>query len=87
MPIGEFFKQVNIRTERVALGMISKKFVAWYASTYLLVNKYISGAEWVMLTAAIFALQIVQNRYNDASRNVYRKTNPVPVQGDTDEDA
>jgi hypothetical protein len=61
--VGKFVTEIGSRTQRAILGLVGKKFVAWYAATYLLVQNYINGSEWVMLTVAVFALQIAQNRF------------------------
>lgn len=46
------------RMKRLIETFIAKKYVAWITATWLLVNGYISGQEWVLLTAAIFALDL-----------------------------
>jgi len=44
------------RFKRLVETFIAKKYVAWLVATYLLVNGYISGSEWVMLTTGIFVI-------------------------------
>lgn len=46
------------RLYRLMITLIAKKYVAWLTATWLLVQGYISGQEWVLLTAAIFALDL-----------------------------
>ena len=46
------------RIKRLAETFISKKYVAWCVSIWLLTQGYITGQEWVLLTAAIFALDL-----------------------------
>ena len=46
------------RMDRLIKTMIAKKIVAWIVATVLLVHHYINGQEWVLLTAAIFTLDL-----------------------------
>lgn len=46
------------RIVRLINTFIAKKYVAWITATWLLIEGYISGQEWVLLTAAIFALDL-----------------------------
>lgn len=46
------------RVKRLTLTLIAKKYLAWAVSTWLLTAGYINGQEWVLLTAAIFALDL-----------------------------
>lgn len=46
------------RIDRLIKTMIAKKIVAWITATALLVYGYINGQEWVLLTAAIFTLDL-----------------------------
>lgn len=46
------------RLHRLVITFIAKKYIAWGVATWLLINRYISGQEWVLLTAAIFALDL-----------------------------
>lgn len=46
------------RLHRLALTFIAKKYVAWGVATWLLVQGYLSGQEWVLLTASVFLLDL-----------------------------
>lgn len=46
------------RFKRLLNTFVAKKYVAWLTATWLLVQGYVSGQEWVLLTAAIFALDL-----------------------------
>jgi hypothetical protein len=56
MAWGDLIPTIGIRSERVLYTLIAKKFIAWYVATWMLVKHFISGSEWVMMTAAIFGL-------------------------------
>lgn len=44
------------RFQRLAETFIAKKYVAWVVATILLVNGFINGETWAMLTASIFVI-------------------------------
>lgn len=47
------------RVERLILTFIAKKYVAWCVASAFLWFAKISGSEWVLLTGAIFTLDLV----------------------------
>ena len=56
------------RFERLALTFIAKKYVAWLVAIWLLLQGKITGSDWCLLTAGIFAI------------DAYSKTRiPAPV--------
>lgn len=46
------------RVSRLIKTLISKKILAWAVATWLLTQGYIGGQEWVLLTCAVFALDL-----------------------------
>ena len=46
------------RLHRLALTLISKKILAWIVSCFFVWYAKINGDEWVLLTAAIFTLDL-----------------------------
>lgn len=76
MTLKSFLHRLNERHERLILGMISKKFFAWWVVTYFFWIKRIPAEPYLYFTAAVFALQIVQNR-------VLNTPEPPPKKEDT----
>ena len=47
-----------LRCERLLLTLIAKKYLAWAVACWFLWSAKISGTDWVLLTAAIFAIDL-----------------------------
>jgi hypothetical protein len=63
------------RLERLALTFMAKKYVAWITACHFLVFGYISGQEWVLITAAIFTLDLATKMKVGEIHNVKRHSN------------
>ena len=46
------------RLHRLALTFVAKKYVAWVTASVFLWFTKISGSEWVLLTGAIFVIDL-----------------------------
>lgn len=51
------------RVYRLALTFIAKKYVAWSVACWFLWEDKVSGTDWIMLTAGIFAIDAWSKRY------------------------
>jgi len=52
-------EKIYARIERLVLTFLGKKYVAWGVACWFLMEGKISGTDWILLTAAIFALDLV----------------------------
>jgi hypothetical protein len=81
MAWGDLIPTIGARSERVLYTLIAKKFIAWYVATWMLLNHFISGSEWVMMTAAIFGLATYEKYKGmenaDARLDSANKASPV----------
>lgn len=62
MTLKSFFRKLNERYERLILGMVSKKFFAWWVVTYFFWIGRIPAEAYLYFTAAVFVIQVVQNK-------------------------
>lgn len=62
------------RFHRLLETFIAKKYVAWAVACWFLWQDKVSGTDWIMLTAGIFAIDAWSKRYVDNPES----NRPVP---------
>lgn len=51
------------RLNRLVLTFVAKKYVAWIVASWFLWEGKVTGTDWIMLTAGIFAIDAWSKRY------------------------
>lgn len=51
------------RLHRLVLTFVAKKYVAWVVASWFLWEDKVTGTDWIMLTAGIFAIDAWSKRY------------------------
>lgn len=57
------------RVHRLIITFVAKKYVAWAVACWFLWKDKVTGTDWIMLTAGIFAIDAWSKKYVGSSEN------------------